>query len=196
MPGIEVKGAENLHRALDQGKGAFILISHLGNWELMGGAIATLFAPVHALVKKVGNDGTNRFVTELRENIGVKCVKRVGKLDGVKGVKRALSEGHVVAFMVDQARGGEPRVPFFGKPALTNTSLATLSQRFKAPVIPVRMERVSAGKHKLVCYEAIDFSGKEKDKDSLHQSILTNKIVETMIKESPKQYFWVHNRWK
>ena len=97
----------------------------MGNWEAMGAAWA-LVTPAHVLVKKVGSSSVDRFVSELRDRNGFLTVKRKKKGDGFSAIRDVLARGEIVGFVMDQARPGEPKLPFFGRPAKTNTSFAAI----------------------------------------------------------------------
>ena len=114
---FDVIGEENLKKAKAKGKGVYILCQHMGSWEAMGAYMTRHYGPTHVLVKKVGGSGMSRFVEELREHNQFLSVKREKKGDGVRAIARALDAGEILGFVMDQARPGEPRLPFFGKPA-------------------------------------------------------------------------------
>ena len=98
---------------------------------------------------------------------------------------------------MDQARPGEPKLPFFGHPAKTNTSFAAICRRFRAPIVPSFVLRQSFNRH--VQYflpeVSLEYTG-DTDADILKQSTEFNAVVETCIRRCPEQYFWLHNRWK
>lgn len=194
---IAIDGSVHLKEALAQGRGAYILCFHMGNWEAMGAKINQSFVPAHVLVKRVGGDGVNRFVEEQRASIGFRSVRRSKKGDGLKAIQDILSRGEIVGFVMDQARPGEPRLPFFGRPAKTNTSFAAIWQRCPAPIIPAWIERHRLGAHTLHFFAALNLSqSSDLPADVLEHSTLFNAVVATHVRSCPEQYFWLHNRWK
>ncbi|RZA10323.1 MAG: hypothetical protein EOP10_34985, partial [Proteobacteria bacterium] len=92
---------------------------------------------------------------------------------------------------------GEPRLPFFSKPAKTNTSLAAIWGRRPSPVIVACMVRKEFGKHVLTISpcEGLRVSDKP-DEDVLYNAELFNRVVEANVRLHPEHYFWFHNRWK
>lgn len=194
---VDVQGSEYLEQALQQNQGVYILCFHLGNWEAMGAHLTRQHAKVSVLVKKVGGAGVNRFVEELRLHNGFHWVERRKKGDGFKGILEVLDRNELVGFVMDQARPQEPKLPFFGTPAKTNTSFAAIWRRRKAPIIPAYFHRKSPGHHvfevmpevKLICTE-------DEEKDILDHSVLFNNEMEKAIRKYPEHYFWLHNRWK
>lgn len=194
---VEVIGGDYLNEALAEGQGAYLVAFHMGNWEAMGATITRRFRPSYTAVKKVGSDGLNRFVEERREANGLYWLPRTSPGSAVKKMFQVLKEGNIVGFIVDQARPGEPRLPFFTKTAKTNTSLAAIWLKKPAPVLTICMNRKTFGSHQLTVYPALNLQNTgDKDADILANSLLFNQAVETSVRLHPEQYFWFHNRWK
>ena len=194
---IEMRGAEVLRGALAEGRGAYILCFHLGNWEAMGAKITRALAPAHVLVKKVGHGGVDRFVSEMRALNGFLMVKRQKKGDGFAAIKDILARNEIVGFVMDQARPGEPKLPFFGHPAKTNTSFAAIWRRQPAPIVPAFIRRTALGAHVIEFFPQLTPSvTADADADILRHSTEFNAVVETHVRKCPEQYFWMHNRWK
>ena len=194
---VDIKGEENLREAVAEGNGVYILCFHLGNWEAMGAYINRNFVPAHVLVKKVGNGGMNRFVEENRNHNKFLWVKRQKKGDGFKAIVDILDRGEIVGFVMDQARPGEPRLPFFGTPAKTNTSFAAIWRRRPAPIVPAFMHRKKTGHHVFEVMPQLKLATtNNQEQDVLDHSILFNKEVEKAARKYPGHYFWLHNRWK
>jgi KDO2-lipid IV(A) lauroyltransferase len=194
---IRVEGEEHLKAALAQKKGVYILCFHMGNWEAMGAACTRRYGPSYVLVKKVGSPNVDRFVSELREKQGFLSIKRRKKGDGYQGIKDALSRNEIIGFVMDQARPGEPKLPFFGKPAKTNTSFAAIWRRNPVPIIPAYINRTGVSKHVLRFFPEIHpVITDDTEKDIIEHSLMFNQVVETHVRTSPEHYFWMHNRWK
>lgn len=194
---VTFRNEQHLRAALAQGRGVYVLCFHIGNWEAMGGAITRTFAPAYVLVKKVGSDSVDRFVSELRKQNGFLTIVRRKKGDGYRAIKEALGRGEIIGFVMDQARPGEPKLPFFGKPAKTNTSFAAIWRRDPAPIVPGFAIRTAVGEHVVdFLPEVIPTVTDNAEADILRHSAEFNKVVEDVIRRQPDQYFWMHNRWK
>ena len=194
---IHSEGAQHLEKALAEGHGVYIICCHLGNWEAMGGYLTHNFTNTHVVVKKVGSKAVNVYVEKLREHNGFLGIKRQKKGDAHTAIKKALSENEVVGFVMDQARPNEPRMKFFSKDATTNTSFAAIWRKNKAPIIPSYIERTSFGHHVVHILPEVKRELTENEQeDILQHSLVFNKVVESMIRRNPYQYFWIHNRWK
>ncbi len=194
---VQIEGGEHLDQALAKGQGCYILAMHMGNWEAMGAAVTKRFGPSYTAVKRVGGDGLNRFVEERRRENGFHWIERTGKGSATRRIFEILAEGHIVGFVMDQARPGEPRLPFFTQTAKTNTSLAAIMQKRPAPIVPAFIVRRRFGSHTFKVFpELVLTQTGDKAADILANSILFNKTVEDCIRLHPEQYFWFHNRWK
>jgi KDO2-lipid IV(A) lauroyltransferase len=194
---VELRGVEHARAALAKRQGAYILCFHMGNWEAMGAACTRLVAPSHVLVKKVGSASVDRFVAGLREKNGFLTVKRRKKGDGFTAIGEVLARGEIVGFVMDQARPGEPKLPFFGRPAQTNTSLAAIWRRLPAPIIPAYVHRTGVSRHVVEFFPEVELTVTDDSAaDILAHSTMFNQVVEKHVRKTPEQYFWMHNRWK
>ena len=194
---VTAEGVNHAQQALAEGRGVYVLCGHLGNWEAMGGAGTRFAAPTHALVKEVGKGGANRLVDELRRKAGFSPIYRKPRGAALKAIHRALGRNELVAFILDQARPGAPRIPFFGTPAKTQTSLAAIWRKTPRPVIPVSIRRLAPRRHVVMAWPPLDLGKTDKaEQDVLNLTAQFNVMLETMIRTAPEQYFWLHNRWK
>lgn len=194
---VQWTNSEVMDQAMARQKGCYLLCAHMGNFEVLGAAIASRWASPTIPVKFVGHGGFDRYVHEQRVRYGILPVRSQRKGDGYRSIQQALAEKRPVGFMLDQARPGQPRLPLFGKPAKTNTSLAFIWQRHPAPLVPLYCRRISFARHEVVFLpEMHPAQTDQPEQDVLNQSLAYNTIVEQMIRACPEQYWWIHNRWK
>jgi KDO2-lipid IV(A) lauroyltransferase len=105
----------------------------------------------------------------------------------------------MVGILIDQRakRSEGIWVDFFGRKAPSTPALAVLAMRTGAPVVPVFMIRSGYGKHRLVIkkpLQLVDTGNIKKDVETNTQ--LMNQTLESMIRQYPDQWFWVHRRWE
>lgn len=194
---VEFKGEQYYLDALKEGRGAYIVCCHLGNWEAMGAAISKKLRTSRVIVKRVGSPSTDKFVRELRDKNGFAYVERKKKGDGLKGIFKALEANESIGFVMDQSRPGEPRMDFFGHPAKTNTSLAAIWQRKHAPVLHSFIRRIGVSKHIVEFFpETKPIETQDKENDIIINTKIFTGLVEQMVLQNPEQYLWMHNRWK
>ena len=112
---------------------------------------------------------------------------------------RALSQNRIVGILIDQRakRSEGVWVDFFGRKAPTTPALAVLAMRTGVPVLPVFMIRNEHGRHHLLVKEflqLVDTGDIKKDVETNTQII--NDTLESVIRQYPDQWFWVHRRWE
>ncbi|MBI5442815.1 MAG: lysophospholipid acyltransferase family protein, partial [Deltaproteobacteria bacterium] len=189
------EGAEHLLEARERGKGVFILCSHQGNWELAGAAMTATFSPVYFLGRRLKNAGVDRRVTELRQRFGGTAI---GHRDAVRPVLKALRQGGIVGFLMDQkalAREAEPS-RYFGRPVATNQGLAVLALKTGAPVVPAFGTRVPGGQViRLGPALVLPADGTLEEKVQRFTQAFDDTI-EAAVRACPEQWFWVHRRWR
>ncbi len=190
---IESEGVEKIVAALEAGRGAVYSLLHMGNWEILtqdrvltpgrhGGAI---FQPLH-------NKYLNAHVLRCRERSGCRLFSRK---DGFHGPVAFVRENGPLGVLSDQ-RAGEKGVwcPFFGRLASTTTLPVLIARRAGAPVFPVGVVTVSPGRWKVVVGDPLP--PVSRDLSVEEATALMNERLEQIIRLSPADWFWVHNRWR
>ena len=101
-----------------------------------------------------------------------------------------IKSGGIVALMIDQAVKEGKYFPFLGKPARTSTSIAEISLKYQALLIPAYGIRTGKNGINVSFCKPIEL-------DTVHS--ITKKMnlsLEEKIKENPTQWYWPHRRWK
>lgn len=195
---VTVEGLENVKELLDhRKKGVLLLLSHLGNWELMGMMSKFLRLPISVIARPIKkNKWMDQLVSEIRKSTGLEVIPT--EKAGPK-VIRALSQNRFVGILIDQRakRSEGVWVDFFGKKAPTTPALAVLAMRTGAPVLPVFMIRNGFQKHRVLIGDPLQlFHTGDIKKDVEANTQLINHTLESMIRQYPDQWFWVHRRWE
>jgi len=194
---VNIEGLEIYQKALNNKKGILLLLSHFGNWELMGLMSKFLGSSIAVIARPIKkNKRVDRWVTEIRSGTGLEVISTE---KASRKVMRVLSQNRMVGILIDQRakRSEGVWVDFFGKKAPSTPALAILAMRTRAPVLPVFMVRNGHRKHRLVVKEPlqlVDTGNIKKDVETNTQ--LMNHVLESMIRQYPDQWFWVHRRWE
>ncbi len=194
---VKIEGLEEALRLLEKGKGALLLLSHFGNWELMGLMSKVIGNPIMVIAKPLKkNQRLDQFLTKIRNVAGLEVVSSI---KASRKVIRALSQNRVVGILIDQRAKRSEGIwaEFFGRKAPTTPSLAVLAMKTDAPVLPVFMIRNGFQKHRLLIKEPLELirTGDIK-KDVEANTQLFNDTLESMVRQYPDQWFWVHRRWE
>lgn len=193
---ITIHGAENLYRALEKKRGALVLASHFGNWELMSVGFSLIHFPLDVIARPLENPLANTLITRIRSTGGNRILSKKGSL---REILRALHEGRGVAVLLDQNAAAHEGVfvPFFGKTASTHKMMALLALRTRAPVVPVYNVRKPSGRYHMYLDPEIPLrvTG-DMETDIRENTSLYNSVMERYIRAYPEQWFWIHRRWK
>jgi KDO2-lipid IV(A) lauroyltransferase len=194
---VKIEGLEEALELFGRRKGILLLLSHFGNWEMMGIMSKLIGDSIMVIAKPMKkNKRIDQFITKIRNAAGLEVISSI---KASRIVIKALSQNRVVGILIDQRAKRSEGIwaDFFGKKAPTTPGLAVLAMKTGAPVVPVFMVRDGFGKHRLVIQEPLELvhTGDIK-KDVEANTQLFNHTLESMIRQYPDQWFWVHRRWE
>lgn len=179
--------------AFNQGRGLIGTVAHLGNFELLAAYAAWRGVPLTAVTREL-KGAFNRAWMALRGELGVRELR--GKNVVAKMIE-VLREKGALAVVIDQNMLPKRAifVPVFGKLAATTPAPAVLAERTGAPIILGALVRLPDGRFRVRMAGPFAMRGKGPDAEIALLNEL-NAALETMIREHPEQWFWVHRRWK
>ncbi len=193
---LVVEGLDGAMGLRQKKRGALLLVSHFGNWELMGLMSKVIGNPIVVIAKPMKNRYVDQFITRIRQAAGLEVIPPE---KASRKVIQTLAENRAVGILIDQRakRSEGVSVDFFGRKAPTTPGLAMLALRTGAPVLPVFMIRDGFQRHRLLIKEPLELihTGNVK-KDVEANTQLINHTLESMIRQYPDQWFWVHRRWE
>lgn len=190
MPPHEIIGLEHLRAAQARDKGVLLLTAHFTTLEICGRLLVEQL-PIGCLYRNPDNPviaDNMRAARETRMAVAV-------HMDDLRGLLRALKQGHAVWYAPDQGKRTKFTVilPFFGVPARTNTATSRIASMTGAAVVPYFGTRRKDGVYELRILPALEnFPSDDVEADSLR----INRLFEDEIRRAPAQYFWVHRRFK
>ena len=191
---VEMEGREYLDDALENGRGAILAAMHSGNWELLGGVLASEGYPLISVAFEQGGD-TDKFINEYREMMH----QHVTFKTSIREMIAELKDSKFIGLIMDQdAAHAGMLVPFFGYETLTVTGPATLARMQEVPIIPttIRYDKFKK-KHVVVIHPPIYVERTDdKKRDILVTTTILNEFIEDYIRRYPEEWFWLHNRWK
>jgi len=194
---VETEGVDEALKVLEKNRGALLLLGHFGNWELMALMSKVIQKNILVIAKPIkSNPWLERWFIESREGIGLEVIPPT---NGTLKVIRALSQNKVVGILFDQ-RGKRSKgiwADFFGRKVPTTPGLAVMALKSGAPVLPVFMIRNGFQKHRLIVKKPLELihTGDFK-KDIEANTQLFNNTLESIIREYPDQWLWIHRRWE
>ena len=192
---IRFDGLIHLHQAYRKGRGVLVLTGHLGCWELLSDAAGVLGYPINVLYRPLDFKPLDRFFENFRSRSGAQLFP---KARAMRKVLRSLQSNGLVGILLDQnaQRKAGVFVDFFGKTACTNKGLALIAQKFGAPVLPIFLVREGDRYRMIIEPEVPLIHTGDKARDVLANTRQYNRVLESIIRRYPEQWFWVHRRWK
>lgn len=187
---VEWAGLDEVEKTVGKGCGIIYALLHMGNWEILSQMERiTAGAKPSTMFQRLANPYLNAHVARLRARTGCALFDR---RDGFFGPMKWLKEGGAIGILGDQ-HAGDAGVwsPLFDRLASTTNLIQLLSLRSKAPIHPVSVETIGRARWKVSVLPPIPFT-----KDVDLGAALMNVALEKIIRQSPADWFWVHNRWK
>jgi KDO2-lipid IV(A) lauroyltransferase len=193
---VEVVGDEIFLRLRCEKKVPHILFSgHLGSFEMMGVAAASLGLEVTLLFRPPNNPFIAREVfSTRRSSMGELLASQAGSAFGLASV---LERGGNIGLLVDQKFRNGIRTRFFGRECESNPLVPRLVRQFECELYPVRCIRLPGNRFRLQIFEKVDVPRTADGAVEVQKlSQLLNDIVEGWVREDPGQWMWFHKRWE
>ncbi|MCW5717355.1 MAG: lipid A biosynthesis lauroyl acyltransferase [Bauldia sp.] len=190
---VEFVGREHAEAVIASGKVGIAFMAHLGNWEVLPAAVASIGVRLATLYRVPRNTHVMNTLGRWRGDL----VKLAPSGPGAAlRIARELKAGVHFSMMSDQRTPGGPAVPFFGRPAESNPIVARMARQFEAPILGVRCIRLPGSRFRVELTPPLevprDAEGRV-DVDGATAAI--NAVIEGWVREHPEQWLWLHNRW-
>jgi Kdo2-lipid IVA lauroyltransferase/acyltransferase len=187
--------ADRFTRLSQSGKPVLVFAAHLGNWEL-----APLGATAHGLKVAVlyRAPSVSRVATAVRglraEQLGL--LIPTGPYAPFKAAGE-LESGTSVGMLVDQHSIRGAAVEFFGRRCMANTMIARLARQLECPIHGTRTIRLPGHRFRIELTEAITPPRAADGRIDVPGTMqLITAMVEGWVREYPKQWLWLHRRWR
>ncbi len=191
---VEVVGAEIIDQVRDGGRPGIFFSAHLANWELLMFAAAQRGMPLTGIYRHANNPLSEALYQRARRH---PCIELVRKDEaGGAVLSQRLRAGRHLALMADQKLSAGMAVPFFGRAAMTAPTPAVLALRFRCPLVPAHVVRLSGARFRVVVEPPLDLPDSGTVRDDV-QALLAriNTIIEGWVRAQPEQWLWLHRRW-
>ncbi len=193
---VRAEGLENIDQALARGRGIFIVTGHLGNWELLGGYLGGRYKG-SAVARKLYDPRFDELINRFRvEKMGASAMIKRGT--ALRGILEALRDNQLILVLCDQDTGRDGVfVPFFGRPAWTQSGYVRVAQKTGAALVPGFLVRGADGRFELHIEKEIKAPRNgDKEKDAVEATRRVTEVMEKYVRAYPDQWMWMHQRWK
>ncbi len=192
----KIEGLEYFDNAYKMGKGVIVLTGHIGNFELLAAYLSLKGYKLSVIGRELYDRRLNALLVKSRESVGLENIPSTAS---VKQIIRALRLGRVLGVLADQdsSRVRGVFVNFFKRPARTPVGPALLAHKTQSPIVPMAVVREEDDKYKILVKEPIElaFSG-DKERDIIRTTQKYTQVLESVIREYPSQWLWMHDRWR
>lgn len=184
---LAIENPELLEEAVSKGKGVILLLSHMGNWELLTRLHQGTFpadTKLGGFYRPLNNPILNARVLREREAEGARLFSKRDSLHHVSGF---LRDNGVIGILADQRVGmqGEP-VEFFGRLTRASPLPSLLVRRCKSEVLALSLRTVAPGK----------WSARYHPVPKPYVAANCMMALENAMKTSMIDVFWLQERWK
>ena len=180
-------------RLIAENRGMVLALAHLSNWEIITRLPTRFYPPGRnsTIYQSIRNSYIDEHTRKLRSRHGLTLFNRN---DGFNAPMALVRAGGAVGILVDQHAGdGGVWVPFFNRLASTTTLAALLAGRTRGAIVPCAVYTIGPARWRMVVSEPIEAAPHE---GVASWTARLNTALEKMIRQSPADWFWVHNRWK
>jgi Kdo2-lipid IVA lauroyltransferase/acyltransferase len=182
-------------RASAAGKGAILVIPHMGSWELAGVAVQKFELPLFFIVGHQKNPLTDAYIDEMRGTTGIERIPRDSS--ALRGAIKRLKEGKILAFMTDlRSKTPGVKVQFLGNEANVVAGMGMFARMTGLPIIPAVVTRRGLDHHLLAVHDSISpDAALDRDDDIRRMTQYVMNIFDAAVRSDPGQYFWYNKRW-
>ncbi|MGI8927043.1 MAG: lysophospholipid acyltransferase family protein [Tepidiformaceae bacterium] len=194
-----VKGEEtwrSLDGALARGRGAIMVCTHFGNWDLGAGAAAARGYSVAVVAETFADARLDGMVVASRRRLGVRVLKMER---AAPSIVRTLRNNGLLALLIDRPMAGDGvRVRFFGEEVEVPAGPARLALATGAAVVPAALPRIDQNGPEVATLAdftvtAVRTGDSEADVRALTQQIMD--AHERFIRRYPDQWYMFREMW-
>ena len=173
-------------------KPAIVVGAHLGNWEVLGLAVALIGEPCLSVTLPLSNPFSDKILSRARRLTGQRVTQARGAL---RAMLSCLRDGGRVALLLDQntlPEDGGVFVPFFSLDVPVSKAVSSLAARTGAPVVVLYCLLDESGMYK--AYAKPVFLVQDEDHVGATRRVM--ETVESVVRSHPEQWLWFYKRWK
>lgn len=193
---VDVRGMENLRRALAAGRGVIGITGHIGNWELLASYLGTRGIPLSVMANPVLSPRLDERLYRIRARHGVRSIVR-SRPGCLRESIRVLRRGEMLGLLMDfRSRAACVDTAFLGHPARTVAGPVRLAARTGAAIVPMACWRIAGDRFRVEVGDAVPRAeSADLKSDLVENTRRCVKRLEQYIRVAPAQWVWMHDRW-
>ena len=206
---VEIENPEELNRVYEKAPSVMVLMTHSGNWELIGGMHSYDYSGLPSKVNEndffvVYRRQSIDYFNNLLKNNRIAPLKDRkhyrGYLDSTKAVRFVLehrNEKIIYNFITDQYPYAESkgylRLYFMNQKCVSMKGAAELAHKMGMAVCYMSMPQERRGLYKIRYKTICEDASAMRPEDIMREYY---SLLESDIKAQPWNYLWTHRRWK
>ena len=186
---LVLEGLELIEELNAEGRGIIAVLAHMGNWEVLAqtGQFSCPENPSGSFYRPLKNPYLDRLIKQRRESQKNLAFSR---REGMTAACAHLQEGGILGVLTDQRVGrAGVLVPYFGRLSPYTPMLDLLKRRTGSTAIGVAVITERPGRWIIRFIHPIPSDVEANSADFAW-------ITEQILRESPVDCFWIHDRWK
>ena len=194
---LKIEGLEYLQDALSEGKGAIVLLSHMGPWEALA-HLPSFFAERHGIQIPIGfmyrplnNTYLDEYIKKQREVSGARLFSR---RDGFYKPVDFIRSGGILCILADQKMREGPIASYFGVEVPTSPIPGLFHRRSGAPMLTFSLATVAPALWKLTV-NPVTFPADVDQSSRAALASICNQALEQGLASSPCDGLWMHKRF-
>jgi len=198
---FELRGRDEFVSLIrDSQKGAILLTSHQGNWQVAMTTLGEMGKPVHLVMLPSENPALRSRLYPVSEEGNIRIISPRQYLGGAVEIVNALRQGHVVSIMGDRSYGTRAlEVSFMGDKAWFPYSAFSLAAAAECPVVVLKAFKASTRRYVVDMTKVLN-PRREKRRNGVRQfQPWVQEFVgslESFVEEHPYQCFLFRDVWR
>lgn len=192
---VQLENAQQLVGTLLDVRPRVLVSGHVGNFEMAGYLTGLLGFSTTTVARPLDNRSIHDFITKFRCSNNQKILDKEGC---APQIALLLERGEILSLLGDQYGGRKGCwIQFFGRPASCHKAVAVFSISTDAPLLVGYAVR--RGKPMQFGLGVVDVFDPQKDPSRKTIPDVTqwySDQLESLIRQVPDQYWWLHRRWK
>jgi KDO2-lipid IV(A) lauroyltransferase len=181
-------------KMVQQGGPYVVCAMHLGNWELLAGVSARLARPLAGVYQPLSNRRVDAEIQKLRAPL-----YPLGLFERSPATLRKLMkiarDGGSIGFMADLREGKGVGVPFFGRPAHSNTAPALIARMYGLKLYAACVVREPGVRFRVRVAPVVVPVSDDREADIAAATANVQAQFEAFLRLAPEQWMWAHRRW-
>ena len=193
---LQIEGLEHLNAALLSGKGAILLLAHMGPWEALNQlpVLASLYGievTFGAMYRPLNNAYLDEWLKTQREASGTPLFSR---MDGFHKPVDFIRSGGILGILADQKMREGALASYFGVEVPTSPIPGLFHRRSGAPVLAMSFATVLPMRWKLTL-TPVTFPADVDISSRAALASVCNQALEQGLATSPCDGLWMHKRF-